>query len=632
MSYLTLTHLSFIGTSVPTATVEFGPAVTVVRGPSDTGKSFIVDSIDFMLGASTLKEIPERTGYSTVLLGLRLPDGERVTLSRPVNGGNLGLYFADIRTGPLGLPDETLAAKHNPKSEGNLSRYLLRHIDLDDRRVRKNVNNETDSLSFRNLAHLCIVDETQMQAETPPALSGNFVSRTKEVSVLKLLLENEDDSSLVAVNSKRERSRVSGAKIDVIDRLLADLEAQLHETPEAVQLRQELAELTRRVEHQSRAIGELSEERSEVVQGLQTGQQQIATTQSELGDTTALRSRFGLLLKQYASDLERLAMIREAGDLLGYFRTGVCVYCGAEPEHQHYNQHLEGETTSFRESVDVEARKTLGLREDLIATLEDLEVRADDLRARAGEARTQRVELQARLGELDAEIQPQHADLTELLDARRDLERSMGLYEQVARLQQMKLQVAAEAKSEAATVASGLGFAALREFSAELARRLADWGFPEAQTVRYDRKEQDLFAGDQLRSAHGKGVRAILHAAFTVSLAQYCFERDIPHPGFVVVDSPLVTYRPPDPGQAASTDHEGLPDDVVGAFYRDLESRFDGQVIVMENTDPPEPLTGATADIVFTKAPSIGRYGFFPHPASAGLGVSADSPDEDDAP
>jgi hypothetical protein len=52
---------------------------------------------------------------------------------------------------------------------------------------------------------------------------------------------------------------------------------------------------------------------------------------------------------------------------------------------------------------------------------------------------------------------------------------------------------------------------------------------------------KDIIAGDQLRSAHGKGVRAILHAAFTLGLANYCTEREIPHPGFVVLDTPVLT-------------------------------------------------------------------------------------------
>jgi len=79
------------------------------------------------------------------------------------------------------------------------------------------------------------------------------------------------------------------------------------------------------------------------------------------------------------------------------------------------------------------------------------------------------------------------------------------------------------------------------------------WRVPDGDRVRYDRNEQDLVAADQLRSAHGKGVRAILHSAVTIGMAQHCFDNDRPHSGFVVLDSPLVTYRPPKAGETSNT-------------------------------------------------------------------------------
>ncbi|WP_030343326.1 hypothetical protein [Streptomyces sp. NRRL S-1022] len=54
------------------------PALTVIYGASDTGKSFIVESIDYMLGGTRTPEVPEAEGYSQILLGLRLPGGPAV--------------------------------------------------------------------------------------------------------------------------------------------------------------------------------------------------------------------------------------------------------------------------------------------------------------------------------------------------------------------------------------------------------------------------------------------------------------------------------------------------------------------------------------------------------------------------
>lgn len=616
MLRLTLTHLTFIGTNVEPASVEFGPQLTLVRGPSDTGKSFIVDALDFMLGANTLKEIPERAGYSMVLLGLELPSGDRATLARSVSGGSFSLFLSDIRQGPLPIADETLAPRHSPSADSNISRYLLKQVDLDGKRVRKNARGETDTLSFRNLAHLCVVDETQMQSETPPALTGSYVSKTKEISVLKLILQAEDDSTVVAVPSAQETARVSGAKIEVIDRLIAEVEEKLSETPEAEQLRDQLARLNTSINEQNTAMSEVWTRRAGASESLRQAQQSLGTARTELSEVVALHSRFGLLRTQYESDLARLATIKEAGNLLGYFTAGVCPFCGSEPSNQHYNLECEGDATAFSDSVEAEIEKTGSLRADLLLTIDDLGHRETQVRASSQSATALIDEWQQTLRGIEDELAPQQDDLRELVALRSDIEKSLGLYEQIADLQRMKTQIEDDAQVDGAVVSEGLNLGALREFSAELSKRLGDWGYPDAQTVRYDRAEQDLQAGDQFRSAHGKGVRAILHAAFTLGLAQYSFDRDIAHPGFVVLDSPLVTYRPPDNPDHPEVD-AALPTGIVAAFYRDVQSRFDGQVIIMENLDPTEPLGKDSVDVVFTKRSDQGRYGFFPPKSTA---------------
>jgi hypothetical protein len=140
-------------------------------------------------------------------------------------------------------------------------------------------------------------------------------------------------------------------------------------------------------------------------------------------------------------------------------------------------------------------------------------------------------------------------------------------------------------------------------------------GGHDADNTSYSFDAQDVVSGHQLRSAHGKGVRAVLHAAFTISLAQYCFDHDLPHPGFVVLDSPLVVYRPPDPD--SEPDDSGAVLDttsLAGRFFTDVHTNFSGQIIVLENEDLPDSLDAGWRDITFTKNVDRGRYGLFPQP------------------
>ena len=609
MGRLTLLHVTFTGTNIAPASVDFSPHVTVIHGPSDTGKSFIVDAIDFALGAKELKEIPEREGYSRVLLGLELPSGERITLARSVDGGNISLYRSDIHIEPSAPADETLVAKHSAKCKNNVSRFLLDQLGLDEKQVRRNARNETHMLSFRDLIRLCLIGETEMQAEVAPGFSGNPVNKTKEISTLKLLLTGEDDSALTAVPSAQERKRLRGAQQEVIERMLGQIEAQLQGVAGPTELKTQLGRLNATIDKHGVTVGNLTEQRSQLLVELNELQSADVGQRSEYSDATVLRQRFALLQKQYENDLARLEMIAEAGNLLGYFRSGTCVFCGADPSSQHLDLACDGTANNFGASVDSETQKTKGLLDDLRVTMGSLDARIDALRKSINAIHRDTMFLQQSVKALDVRMKPENRSLRELLAKRSEIEKHLVLYEQVETFEDMIRRIVDETQPEVATAIGGLSPTAVRDLSAEITQRLTEWTYPSAASVRYDRNELDIIDGDQPRSAHGKGVRAILHAAFTLALAQYCFDRKLPHPGFVVLDSPLVTYRPPD--QSTETDGEP-PEGVVRAFYRDIQANFDGQIIIMENTDPLEPLGTGERDIRFTKHADEGRYGFLP--------------------
>lgn len=113
-----------------------------------------------------------------------------------------------------------------------------------------------------------------------------------------------------------------------------------------------------------------------------------------------------------------------------------------------------------------------------------------------------------------------------------------------------------------------------------------------------------------MRGHNGKGVRAITHAAFKVALLIYCKERGLPHPGFLVLDTPLLTYRDPI-GDDTLTDEERLlaASSLKQHFFAHLASLSNvGQFIVVENVDPPSNLA-SIANVVIFRGGSGGRSG-----------------------
>jgi AAA domain len=135
-----LRHLIFLGPQREPASVQFGPGLNIVYGASDTGKSFVVEAIDFMLGGKPpLRDIPERIGYDRVLLGIETFAGEAYTIFRSSDGGRFRLYPGLH----VGMPAEDLEARdlteqHSDRGADNLSTFLLEKSDISGKRVRKN--------------------------------------------------------------------------------------------------------------------------------------------------------------------------------------------------------------------------------------------------------------------------------------------------------------------------------------------------------------------------------------------------------------------------------------------------------------------------------------------------------------
>jgi hypothetical protein len=604
MSYMELLHLTFVGNGKPNAVVEFGQKVTVIYGASDTGKSFVVEAIDFMLGGSKLKEIPEARGYSQILLGVKFSDGEVVTLSRAPEGGDFGVYDGDIRTAPSAAPTFTLSTKHNAKSEKNISRFLLRKVGLHNYRVRKNVQNETQSLSFRNIAHLCVVSETQMQAQTPPALTGQHVSRTAEKSTLKALITGQDDSALIAAASPVEKS-VSKGKIELLESLIEDLSRQLPPGSTLMELLAQVERIDESIASQTESLETVLASRTEIFQKRTTLAALQAKTKQRLGEISDLLSRFGLLREQYESDLGRLEMVREAGSLLGFFRSGKCVFCGAEPAHQEPGHTVE-ESTAIADSVSAEINKTNQLLNDLLLTIEDLSLQRRDAIIAVEESESQVRAIEQRAAELDRQLAPIRQDIADLVRARTGAEQKLAIHQQIEHLRQVRDEMPTE-KSPSKAASGTVDVEYLDSFTDLVGDILQDWEVPGSDDVSFDVDTADLLVNGRPRATRGKGVRAIQHAAFTVALAEHCRRQALPHPGLIVLDSPVVTFRGPD--SDADDTEATVSESVAHNMYRYLGESFSSQVIVVENVDPP-----AVQSIKahrFTGAAGKGRSGFF---------------------
>jgi hypothetical protein len=606
-------RLSLTGAHRPVAAVAFADGLNVVAGASDTGKSYLCDLIDFSFGGSTLRTIEHAQGYDRVALALRTRGSEEgLVMERALAGGNV--LVRRYGSGGAVLEERFAAAKHNADDSTTLSALLLQLSGFKDVRVRKNKGNETRSLSFRDVAFLTVVDETRIISESAPHLSGSPTEKTVEGEVFRLMVTGQQASVPIAAPKK---ALVQGAKaqLEVVGQLASQLEAELAALQlGTVDLTEELARLdearglllqsyeTSRVE-----IGGLERELAERARALRQIESRVAVIDG-------LTRRFELLDRHYESDIERLNAVRQAGSMLEALPAEACPWCGAAPElHRPDDAAVHLRLADVRSAAEWEREKVEALRTDLHTAIIELEREAEELNKRRTSVRDDVTRIQRTIAaELSPRARTSAAQLQQQV-ARRDLVlRGRALTEQLKELESRasKLEAVGKRSAKVAAPAEGPTTAVMETFAKQVEDVLSAWRFPETGRVVFSEDAQDLVIGGQPRASHGKGVRALTCSAFIAGLMRHCVQRGLPHPGLVVLDSPLVAYKDPDkPGtESARLRQAGVKD----AFFRALADGLClGQVIVFENEDPPPDVAARITHHHFTKSAS-GRYGLFP--------------------
>lgn len=617
--YIFIDRLVVHSPSQHDAVIEFARGLNVISGPSDSGKSYLLDLIDFMFGAASLRrQIPEIEPYTYVVMHITINgfESKQYSIARKIDGEKYEIRSGHVvDTGIAGEPSE-LSRTHNPRTLDNLSNFLLDKIGLAGKLVRKNARNSTRSLSFRDLTHLSIIDETSMQSAVSPVTpTGQYTTRTVEASVFSLLLEGEDDSGLIETAPSAEERRLSDSRTRLLDSVVALLEDQAPTPAPIGELHHQLGRLSESISAEGSAIEQLLSDRDTIAQRRAELTQALENNANEFAELNDLFTRFSLLARQYASDLERLEMIAEAGTLLALSNPEVCVLCGAATEHQNWHLHQATEVTSLGDAVDAEKSTIARLASDLDGTLQDVRSRGLAVRRNEQELRRELAGLATQMREIDSSLRPNRVQLRELVDKRSSLERAVTVQEHIAAIDALRAQVAASEAEISASARERPSPIVLDEFGKELVSALGAWRVPGATSIRYDRSERDFVIGGRPRASRGKGMRALQHAAFSVALARYCADRDLPFTGFVILDSPLVTYREPDHDEQILSDEDWQT--TTEAFYTDLSTSTELQIIVIENIPPPLDMVGPMNHIAFTLNPHDGRVGLFPRTAIA---------------
>lgn len=238
-------------------TIPFYPGINIIYGDSDTGKSSILEFINYLLGASSIEladEVKSSVGYAALELEI---NGEKMTIKRDIYRPQeyVEVYPCEVHKCSQFFPKKYSAAFTDPHApDGFFSDFLLDSLGFPKVKIKvspSKADSEVRRLSFRNIFKYVYVNQDDVGSKGFLDLNNPvFATRNREVlkymfnvldsSIAELEAEiasrtKESKAILSKYNSVSEflretnydsRTSIDDA-IDEIDKVIGDLQVEL---------------------------------------------------------------------------------------------------------------------------------------------------------------------------------------------------------------------------------------------------------------------------------------------------------------------------------------------------------------------------------------------------------------------
>nr|PMI71513.1 hypothetical protein BCU39_19820 [Vibrio cyclitrophicus] len=601
MAHLYISELRLSSAEHADASIKFEKGVNIITGPSNTGKTFIFECLEYMLGRGALeRRITQSKVYSEIYLELCDTDGETFTLKSGFNGENFEVFESSIDEIDSALPSRELKRKHTAKAKNTLSYYLLERCALTGTWIRSNKQGKKNELNLTSMRQLHLIDELRIPTKSSPFLSGQYTDETKEINVIKWLVSGEDDSHITEKLPVKVINNKTG-KLELLEELISSLMERIPFGANRIVLEEQESKLTLAIEEvESKHLAIISQ--CEVLESERDSLSlQLLNHTEQRKELQKLSQNSAIVEKQYFSDLMRLQSTIEMGAAVQGIVIRNCPLCDSALND------LNHTVVDVCNSSKVEIEKTIRLINELKNAKSQFDDEIDELDLLDASVAE---ELEMKKSELDGHVSNALKELSvkmrELEDKQKEVQHNIYLIEHIESLQLQKNDIEQIIEDSSTSRQFEVPTVSMMD---SLANRIGEyldlWGYPnvESSRVLYSEDDKDFVIAGESRNLAGKGYRSITYAACAISLLE--LYKGL---GFMVIDSPLVTYKKPDVPEG-----EEISEDMASSFYDSLKGLDESQqLIIIENEDVPEDVSEVVNHIHFTKSNRKGRYGFIP--------------------
>lgn len=373
------------------------------------------------------------------------------------------------------------------------------------------------------------------------------------------------------------------------------------------EIQDQMAKVDQTIKNFDISIQELISSKSMLLSHRNDKLNQAFRFETEIRDANVLRERFSLLMEKYSSDRSRVVGVSEAALLLDNYSEINCPTCGSNFDEIASDVDIE----IVLQSARAEAKKIDVQMKDLYATVNELNstilIATANLEQIRSDVEQMDLEIQSDIGDRLSQLALTKNDyFQKKIELTSDLARMDGRHS--AQIELDKLRNFGEREKISYEIDDFSD--QLSVFIGNVEAILKRWNFPDYSPTKFVDKYRDLEIGGTPRKDFGKGYRAVAWSAFVIGLMKSLIVAKR-HPGFVVLDSPLTTYKKADIEQGEAD--ESIESDMVYSVYRDLcDAYTEHQIIIFDNQEPDLDLIPLMNYQHFSKNVNVGRYGFFP--------------------
>lgn len=190
-----------------TSVIDFKPGLNFILGPSNTGKSLVMDCLDYMFGFTPKKNKPSKivdnnNGYEWITLQLATANGT-VILERKIGESKITVSGSDPT-----VEHGKYSVGHTAKK--NINTVFLHLLGIDEpHSVRSaETGSKTQALTWRSMLHLFFLKQGDVARESSALLAPGSMGPTASAAVLLFLLTGQDANNLL----QDEDPKISEAK------------------------------------------------------------------------------------------------------------------------------------------------------------------------------------------------------------------------------------------------------------------------------------------------------------------------------------------------------------------------------------------------------------------------------------